>query len=824
MEFPCDDDSSTSALLLGAPEAPCTQDRPGEPSNPTEPMIRALRLAACGVALLLASAAAGSAARPIVDLHTLDAYFALYAPDSNVPWKPANVRLDTYSSAEVDFAAYAVDPTDVVTAGSGARPRAIDTRKLKPVATWRFTPPGGYQYQTSTIAVPLAAREGFFVVEARRGAVAEQVWINRTRVGLVVKQSPACLAIYGADLGTGKALAGMRMQLLSGARFVTRNTDAHGIVRWTAANGPRPVFVIAQWGGSYAFVSPLPQAPLPTTIVGVRTDSAVVHAGESVRVAGFARTRRGSALRASTGSVQIALRDGPTLVAQSSEPLDAAGAFSATFAVPASARAGEYAILASVDGGVGGTTVHVDGNAGGLALSVQPQCAGTCTADAAVPLIVRATRNGSAAGGVAVRVQVVRSPHVGGDENAAWGLATWLDATVTTGGDGRATIAIPRPTDGLASTYGVSLQAGGATAQTRILVPTARVALRILPDRNAVAFGAPASFTVTAADASSGRPAGDLAVRVTLERGGASQQQTISLDASGVGRGAFAAPPLGTNLIVASTTVDRATASDAAQIEVAAPGGDVASDDSSADVRIAPDRDEYRVNDTARILASDAGAVGDALISLENGAEPVLTVTPAGANGAQAQFRIEDAPGAVSAGAAFVRDGTIEWNVLPLGIDAPGRAVASALRAPEALHAGTSANMSLSGGGNGTLVVRVSRGAPSGGAAFEGAPALVDVDVASTQSSAPADATWHPWVDASGDRAQVVGFARRSAPPATDVLVGADSHAVYWKVERISGEAFALPLPLEGGAYVVSVLRVDDDGRVTAASSNIEVR
>ena len=53
----------------------------------------------------------------------------------------------------------------------------------------------------------------------------------------------------------------------------------------------RPVFALAQWGNSYAFLSLLPQAPLPATIVGVRTDSAVVHAGDAVRVVGFARTR-----------------------------------------------------------------------------------------------------------------------------------------------------------------------------------------------------------------------------------------------------------------------------------------------------------------------------------------------------------------------------------------------------------------------------------------------------------------------------------------------------------------------------------------------------
>ncbi len=68
--------------------------------------------------LLLAFAGIPALAeRPIVDLHRLDAYFALFASDSNVPWKSTTVRLDTYSSAPVRFTVYQVDPADVITAG-----------------------------------------------------------------------------------------------------------------------------------------------------------------------------------------------------------------------------------------------------------------------------------------------------------------------------------------------------------------------------------------------------------------------------------------------------------------------------------------------------------------------------------------------------------------------------------------------------------------------------------------------------------------------------------------------------------------------------------
>jgi hypothetical protein len=145
-------------------------------------------------ALLLAVASSSAplrAERPIVDLHRLDAYFALFAADSNVPWKTTTVRLDTYSSAPVHFSVYQIDPADVLTAGSNARPRAVATRNLRTVVAFDFTPPGGYQFQSNDVDAHLGSREGFFIVEARRGDVGEQVWIDRTRIGLVSKETPA---------------------------------------------------------------------------------------------------------------------------------------------------------------------------------------------------------------------------------------------------------------------------------------------------------------------------------------------------------------------------------------------------------------------------------------------------------------------------------------------------------------------------------------------------------------------------------------------------------------------------------------------------------
>jgi len=459
------------------------------------------------VAFAVCIAPAG-AERPIVDLHRLDAYFALFAGDSNVPWKPTTVRLDTYSSAPVAFSVYQVDPADVLTAGSNSRPRAVSTAGRRSVASFTFSPPGGYEFQSNEVDVQLGSREGFFVVEARRGDVGEQVWINRSRVGLLSKTTPSGLLLYGTDLGTGMPLARMRVQFVVNTTFSTMLTDGDGIVRWS--RWPRPVFALAQWGDSYAFLSLFPQPPFPSAIVGIRTDSAVVHAGGVVRVVGFARTRQRGVLRAANGSVVVTLRSGSGTIAQRQTALDGAGAFETSFTVPENAPAGDYALLAQAAGGVGGATVHVDANAGDLSLDLGTACNGVCDYRQDVPLTVHASR-----GDTDVHVTVVRSPHVySGDSNddAPWATTPWLDETVHVDGAGNAAIAIPHPNDELASTYGVRAEAGGATADTRIVVPTAAHTVRVVVDRPEQSLGTPIDFDVYA-DELDGRPLRDRLAR-----------------------------------------------------------------------------------------------------------------------------------------------------------------------------------------------------------------------------------------------------------------------------------------------------------------------
>lgn len=781
------------------------------------------RVVIAALVALALSVAPASAARQIVDLKKLDAYFALFASDSNVPWKPSTVRLDTYSGSPVDFAVYQVDPGDVITAGSNARPRAIDTRHRSPIVRFHYSPPGGYHFQSNQVRVPLGNREGFFVVEARRGDVGEQVWINRTRIGLVTKETPGELVTYGADLGSGRALAHMRVEFLANGRFETRSTDAHGAIHWSRE--PRPMFALAQWGESFAFLSLLPQAPLPTTVVGVRTDSAVVHGGDSLRLVGFARKRAGNVMRPASGTVNVSMRQGGTLVAQAAVTLDSAGAFSATLNVPANASAGDYAVIAQTDGGVGSASVHVDANANGVTLNASALCDGACDSRTGVPVEIRSSRSD-----VPVHVTVVRSPHVYisfTPQTTPWGTTRWLDTTVRTGGDGRATIEIPHPTDGLASTYGVQVESSGATADTRIVVPTSRAAVRLSIDRATQTLGTPINFDVYVNDVATGKPISGQTVRAELVHGPSTQVQVLNLDKNGHARGAFSSPQLGMNLVFANVDIAGSRATDAGEVQVVAQATDDSSENGSASAHVSLDKNVYRAGDDVHVDATLPGAQGDTLVTLESALGVATTTARSNGGHASATVRANDALGSIRIGAAFVRDGAIEWTSVPLELDATGRPASVPLGIDRLEFApGSSTTVSLRDArpGPGTVIVRLSRGTPSGSALFDSAPQLLSVGLAATQVSAPSGATWHPWVDSTGEHAQVLGFERRGGAPPDLTLAEADTQAVSWDVTRGDGSAIAVQLPGARGRYTLSVLKISDDGRVTAASSTIVVQ
>ncbi len=779
--------------------------------------------------LIGVAARPAGAARPLLDSGKWDNYFALFARDQSVPWKPITLRLDTYSGAPVDFAAYDVDPTDVLVAGANARPRALDTAHLTPVARWRFTPPPGLTFASNDVGVPLLNREGFFVIEARRGSAVQQVWLNLSRVGLLIKESAAGSFIYGADLGSGNALHGMRVTYLIGTHFNYDLTDVHGISLVPA----RAVYAIAEWGRSKAFVSLFPQSPPPAGVLGVRADRASMRAGETVHVVGFARRRDGNTYRPASGSVDLKVVAGGQTLASTSGVLDPAGAFTGNLTLPADAPAGNAAILATTPDAGGGATIHIDG-AGDVALAIAAPCTVACSPSSTIPVTVTAKRNGAPAPMEAVRVRIVRSPHVAPPDGTGaanpWGLTTIVDTMLKTDARGYAHVAIPAPGDGLPSTYGIVVADGPSTASANLVAPNGRFALQVAPLSADIDVSDPAEVDIRGFDALDGAPASGATVLVNVTHGPTTQQASVTLGPDGTARAAFSDVALGMNLVTAATDVGGSHVVDVAAVTVAplALGATVAT--AGGDVTIALDRPRQQPGDRVAVSASLTGAVGNALVTMESARGVTPQVVPVQNGAAAASLVVPETLGALTVGAAFVRDGAIVETTVPLAIDGPGHQRLLALTADRPTYApGATAQISVVDGGDhtaATIVVRVSDRRPAGGAAFDDIPGVLASSGATTQNLASTDPPWHAWVaPAASTAGDIFGFDSPTPGGGADTQIAvAPTRVLTWQVGRSDGGPISVPVPHDAGRYVLSIIKMTDDGDVGAASIALTVQ
>jgi hypothetical protein len=777
--------------------------------------------------LLLASPV--RAARPLLDQPQWDRYFALSARDVMLPWQPATVRLATYSGAPVDFAVYNIDPAEVIVAGQNRPARAIDTSRMKPIARWRFTPPPGYRFDVSDVGVPLGSQEGFYVVEAHRGDATQQVWLNRTRIGLVTKESPEGLLVWCVDLGSGRALKGANVAFLVGQELETKQTDARGLIEWD--EHARPSFALADYGASRAFVSLLPQAPLPQTIVGLRLESASVRSGDVVQFVGFVRHRISGDYHRATGDVHVTLVGNGRTQASTTAHLDAAGAFSGQLAIPADAASGDDAVLASTAGGVGGTSVHVDA-ATAVTLEIHANC--PCPPERAVELVISARRGTAAAGNLPLSLRVIRTPHIvppGVAEDAQrWGTTVVLEQDLSTDEQGRVRVALPVPADGLGSTYGVFAGTGGATANVRIAVPTAPVALAVDPEVAVVAPGEPVAFDVRGFDAVSGAPRAGLAVKVTLAHGPVSQEQDVTLDERGQARATFTQASLGTNLAFAQATIDGARALDVSSMTVDPTAVQDAAAASSATFSLSLDRGRYRPGDRIVVTANLPGAVGDALVTIEGARTYDARLTRIVNGRAGAALTLGDVCGDVRVGVAAVDNGAVALGETPLAVDGPGHALVTAISLDaSSFSPGERAHVLLHDGGatSATVAVRIADGRESEPAYLDDVPDVLRVGGTTTQNPASQNPAWHAFVAPAGSNAADVYAAERPRAQATqDLTLGAAAtpHTYLWRIARSPGGVPDVVVPLSPGHYVLSVLKIADDGDVGADSLDLDVR
>jgi len=467
-----------------------------------------------------------------------------------------------------------------------------------------------------------------------------------------------------------------------------------------------------------------------------------------------------------------------------------------------------------------------------LSLSIQSNC--PCDPATPVTLTLGATRSKTGVAGVPIALRVVRAPHIvppdASDQAPRWGTTIVYSATLRTDSSGRAAVSLPVPADGLDSSYGIEATTRGASATTRIAVPHARIALAVEPVATRVDPGQPVAVDVRGFDASGGAPAAGLVAHLRLSHGSTVQAQDVTLDAGGRARAVFRNVSLGSNLILANADVAGRQVLDASAVSIepralsGAPPSDLGS------VVIALDKARYHVGERITIRANAPGAGGDALITLD-GARTYATRLGAASGGqVTATLDLGDPQGDVRVSAAFVRDGAIALGTARIQLDGPGHARTTELVLDRARYSpGETAHVSVRDGadrGGATYAIRVADGPESGSALFDDAPAVLSGGGTTSQNPASENPRWHAYVTPANSKASDIFAAEeaRKAPTEPPSIAAAAPRTMLWRVERLAADNFDLAVPRERGRYVISVLKVADNGSVGASSIAFDVQ
>jgi len=103
---------------------------------------------------------------------------------------------------------------------------------------------------------------------------------------------------------------------------------------------------------------------------------------------------------------------------------------------------------------------------------------------------------------------------------------------------------------------------------------------------------------------------------------------------------------------------------------------------------------------------------------------------------------------------------------------------------------------------------------------------VLAIGATSAQAPASDDPEWHAYVAPAHSKASDIFAAERprKAAPELPTIGAAAPRTLFWRVARAPGEAFSIPVPKERGHFVVSILKIADDGDVGAASAGFNVQ
>ena len=183
-----------------------------------------------------------------------------------------------------------------------------------------------------------------------------------------------------------------------------------------------------------------------------------------------------------------------------------------------------------------------------------------------------------------------------------------------------------------------------------------------------------------------------------------------------------------------------------------------------------------------------AGAQGDALVTLESALGVAAgVVRHVGRARVGATSRYANAAGELRVGAAFVRDGAIEWNTMPLALDAPGvpllRRFSLAARVVSPGETATVRFATSAGAGDGVVPSQPRSACREAQCSTRRRPARRRRDDHAEQRAAGRDVASLGRLDR---RSRASARLRRPhEPPPELALAQAETQAVSWSVARV---------------------------------------
>jgi hypothetical protein len=218
------------------------------------------------------------------------------------------------------------------------------------VASWREVLPSMREPETRRIPVEVAA-PGVYVVEAVSAPLKAYTIVVVSDIGIVTKTAPGQMLTFVADRTSGAPQRDCNLRpLVDGRPLAPVATGPDGSVMIAiGAAKPESVITVAQCGSQVTVSDPgswALQSPARDLAGYVYTDKPIYRPGHTVHVKGVLRWRtRGRLEMFDVREAEVSIADSnDKVLARETRPVDAFGAVSTSFVVPASAALGDYVV------------------------------------------------------------------------------------------------------------------------------------------------------------------------------------------------------------------------------------------------------------------------------------------------------------------------------------------------------------------------------------------------------------------------------------------------------------------------------------------------